>query len=81
MDGFGIVRRIDELGRVVIPKEFRRSLSIENGDEVEIIFQGDYVAVRKFEPFCVFCTGKENLVKYNGKYICKACKNTLAENK
>lgn len=81
MDGYGIVRKIDELGRVVIPKEFRRSLSIENGDEVEIIFQGDYVAVRKFEPFCVFCAGKENLEKHNGKYICSACKNAITESK
>ncbi len=81
MDGFGIVRKIDELGRVVIPKELRRSLSIENGDEVEIIFKGNYVAVRKFEPFCVFCADKENLEMYNGKYICKKCRESLSENK
>jgi transcriptional pleiotropic regulator of transition state genes len=78
MDGFGIVRKVDELGRVVIPKEMRKSLNIENGDEVEILLQGDFVAVKKFEPFCVFCASKEDLGRFEGKYVCKKCRANLS---
>ena len=78
MQSTGIVRKVDELGRVVIPKEMRKSLNIENGDEVEILLQGDFVAVKKFEPFCVFCSDKEDLGRFEGKYVCKKCRAKLS---
>ena len=74
----GIVRRVDELGRVVIPKEMRKSLAIENGDEVEIILTGDSVSVRKYEPFCVLCTGKSELSEFEDKFICRKCRERIA---
>ncbi len=78
MKTYGIVRKIDELGRVVLPKEFRRMLNINNGDDVEILFYGDSIGVRKFEPFCVLCTGKSDLVEFEDKFICRKCREAIA---
>ena len=77
MRTFGIVRKIDELGRIVVPKEMRRSLSIENGDEVEILFTEDGILVKKYIPYCVFCSGKEDLQPFEGKYLCRACREKI----
>ena len=78
MKSYGIVRKIDELGRVVLPKEFRRSLGISNGDDVEILFHGDSISVRKYEPFCVLCTGKSELSEFEDKFICRKCRERIA---
>ena len=74
MRTFGIVRKIDELGRIVVPKEMRKSLSIENGDEVEILFTEDGILVKKYIPYCVLCSGKDDLQPVEGKYICRDCR-------
>ena len=77
MRTFGIVRKIDELGRIVVPKEMRRSLSIENGDEVEILFTEDGILVKKYIPYCVFCSGNDDLQPFEGKYLCRACREKI----
>ena len=77
MRTFGIVRKIDELGRIVVPKEMRQSLSIENGDEVEILFTEDGILVKKYIPYCVFCSGKEDLQPFEQKYICSNCRDKI----
>ncbi|MBE6695226.1 MAG: AbrB/MazE/SpoVT family DNA-binding domain-containing protein [Ruminococcaceae bacterium] len=77
MRTFGIVRKIDELGRIVVPKEMRKSLSIENGDEVEILFTEDGILVKKYIPYCVFCSGKDDLQPFEGKYLCRACREKI----
>ena len=79
MKATGIVRRIDDLGRVVIPKEIRRTLRIREGDPLEIFIEGNYVMLKKYEPGCIFC-GKANDVKsFKGKNICKICEEELKE--
>lgn len=73
----GIIRRIDELGRIVVPKGMRTALNINDNDEVEIFLEGDRVILRKAELSCSLCGGKENLVELHKKPICIHCVNAL----
>lgn len=73
MKSTGIVRKVDELGRVVIPKELRRTLGIDNGDPMEIFMDGDKIVLRKYEPACIFCGNAENTVNFKAKVVCKSC--------
>ena len=69
----GIVRRIDELGRVVLPIELRRTYGIGEKDAVEISVDGDNIILRKYQPNCVFCGNSKQLVEHNGKMVCAGC--------
>ncbi|AEF16149.1 MULTISPECIES: AbrB/MazE/SpoVT family DNA-binding domain-containing protein [Thermoanaerobacterium] len=69
----GIVRKVDELGRVVIPIELRRTLNIAERDALEIYVDGEQIVLKKYEPACIFCGNAENVVNYKGKNICKTC--------
>lgn len=73
MKSTGMVKRIDELGRIVLPKNVRQPMGIDTGDSVEIFTDGDRIILRKFEPACVFCGEAENVVFYQEKRICAAC--------
>lgn len=74
MKATGIVRRVDELGRVVIPKELRRTMSIDEFDSMEIFVDGNMICLKKYEPACTFCGNvKENMVSQAGKLICPDC--------
>lgn len=73
MKATGIVRKVDELGRIVIPIELRRTLNIEIEDPVEIFVDGDYILLKKYEPACVFCGNAKEVVSVNGKNICQKC--------
>ena len=73
MKSTGIVRKIDELGRIVIPKEFTRTLDIEVGDPLEIFVDGEEVILRKYEPGCVFCGNVKYIVEFKGKKVCTNC--------
>ncbi len=73
MKATGIVRKIDELGRIVLPIELRRILGISASDGVEIYVEEDRIILRKHEQACLFCGSKENLVDYKEKCVCKAC--------
>ena len=73
MKSTGIVRKVDELGRIVLPIELRRVLDISEHDEMEIFIENDQIILRKFENSCVFCASAQNLVQYKGKYICNKC--------
>lgn len=73
----GFVRKVDNLGRVVIPQELRNSLNLEGGDEVELWQENGALILRKFVPGCVFCGGKGHLTTYEGKYICSDCLRNL----
>jgi transcriptional pleiotropic regulator of transition state genes len=73
----GIVRNIDELGRLVVPKEMRTSLGIDYNDPVEITIDNDKIILRKHMPFCVFCGSAENLSVFKEKNICDNCKKEL----
>ena len=75
MKSTGIVRKVDELGRVVIPIELRRTLSINEKDALEIYVDTDKIILRKYEPTCSceFCGNADNVTQFRGKNICSDC--------
>ena len=76
----GIIRPVDKMGRVVIPKEIRERLKIENDkDSFEIYTDGDLVILKKYQASCVFCGSLEDSVAYNGYTVCKKCIEKLKE--
>jgi len=74
----GIVRRVDELGRIVLPIELRRSLDIEQRDPLEICLEGDRIILRKYESSCLFCGAASNVISYKGKLVCRTCVRDLS---
>ena len=73
MKSTGIVRKIDELGRIVLPIEIRKTLGIEQRDAIEIFIDTDKIVLQKYQPSCVFCGQIESIVYFNGKRVCSAC--------
>ncbi len=73
MKSTGMVRPVDELGRIVLPKELRRSLDINARDSVEIFTDGGRIVLQKYEPACIFCGNADHIVYYEGKRICSDC--------
>lgn len=73
MKSTGIVRKVDELGRVVIPIELRRTLNIEEKDSLEIYVDGEHIILKKYEPACIFCGNAKDVIQYKGKNICPGC--------
>ncbi len=73
MKATGIVRKVDELGRIVLPIELRRTLDIEIKDPIEIFVDEDYILLKKYEPACVFCGNAKDIVSVNGKNVCRNC--------
>ena len=73
MKSTGIIRKVDELGRVVIPIEIRNKLDIAEKDPIEIYVDGSSVILKKFVPNCLFCGSSKKLVELNGKLVCEAC--------
>ena len=73
MKSTGIVRKIDDLGRIVLPVELRRTLDIAERDEVEIYLDEDRVILKKYEPSCLFCGDADDVVLYKDKRICRNC--------
>ncbi|MHB1419979.1 MAG: AbrB/MazE/SpoVT family DNA-binding domain-containing protein [Bacillota bacterium] len=69
----GIVRKVDELGRVVIPIELRRTLGIDEKDALEIYVDHERIILKKYEPACVFCGNAEEIQNYRGKNVCREC--------
>jgi len=69
----GIVRKVDELGRIVLPIELRRTLDIAERDELEIYLDDDKVVLRKFDESCLFCAANRDLKNYMGKCVCTQC--------
>ena len=73
MKATGIIRRVDELGRIVIPKEMRKKMDINDSDPVEIYVEGDKIILTKYHSFCCFCGGDNGNVDFKGKKICQYC--------
>ena len=78
MKSTGIVRKIDELGRVVLPIELRRNLEIAEKDPVEIFVDEDMIVLKKYTPSCVFCSNTKNVIKFKDKNVCESCLSELA---
>ena len=73
MKSTGIVRKVDELGRIVLPIELRRTLDIVEKDAIEIYVDGASIILKKYEPTCVFCGNADNVKLVKGKYVCADC--------
>ena len=79
MKSTGIIRKVDELGRIVLPIELRRTLDIAERDELEIYMENDRVILQKYEPSCVFCASSRGLVPYRGKNVCQECVRNIGK--
>lgn len=79
MKSTGIVRNIDELGRVVVPKEIRQRMGIANNDPVEIYIDGDKIILTKYQPVCHFCGTADGVTEFRGKKICTSCISELSD--
>lgn len=77
MKSTGIVRKIDELGRIVLPAELRRTLDIGERDTLEIFVDGASVVLKKYRPTCVFCDSTRDISIFRGKNICPRCLREL----
>ncbi|MDO4553394.1 MAG: AbrB/MazE/SpoVT family DNA-binding domain-containing protein [Bacillota bacterium] len=73
MKATGIVRKVDELGRIVLPIELRRTLDIEIKDPIEIYVDGDYIMLRKYQPACIFCGNAKDITRIHDKPVCADC--------
>ena len=73
MKSTGIVRKVDELGRIVLPIEMRRTLDIAEKDTLEVYVEGDSIILRKYRDACVFCDSVRDLVNYKGRCVCQDC--------
>ena len=81
MKSIGIVREVDKLGRIVIPKELRRTLNMESGDPVEIFVDNDSIVLRSYRPMCIFCGSEEMVGEYKDKPVCARCINELKQSR
>lgn len=79
MKATGIIRRVDELGRVVIPIELRNKFEITEKDPMEIFVDGSSIILKKYEPNCIFCGSSKKLVDFQGKLICEKCASNIAK--
>lgn len=79
MKSTGVVRKIDELGRIVLPSELRRIFGIHEGDELEISVEGERVILQKRADVCVFCSAEDPVVSYRERAICAACAEEIGE--
>lgn len=77
MKSGGLVRNLDELGRIVIPKEIRKQLEINQKDPLNISVSGKNIVLSKLETGCVFCNNTSKLTMYKDKLICKNCLKQL----
>ena len=73
MKSTGIVRKVDQLGRVVLPKELRNVLDIPECTPLEIYMEGENIILKKYAPDCLFCGSGDYVINFKGKNICKSC--------
>lgn len=77
MKSTGIVRKVDELGRIVLPIEMRRNLDIAEKDALEIYVEGDNIILHKVQNTCVFCGSSKNISTFKDHFVCDECKEAL----
>lgn len=79
MKSTGIVRKVDELGRIVLPIEMRRTLDIAEKDALEIYVEGASVILKKYKPSCIFCDSNKDILQFKGKNVCPKCMRELTD--
>lgn len=75
----GFVRKVDQLGRVVLPAEMRRILGIKQDSSLEFFVKGDKIVLRKYEPDCIFCGEASEVTYFRGKNVCRICLDSIKE--
>ena len=75
----GIVRRIDNVGRIVLPIELRRTMEFGEEDALEIFVEDNVIMLKKYEPACVFCGNARDIQSFKGKNVCGNCRKLLAQ--
>lgn len=79
MKSTGIVRRIDDAGRIVVPMELRRNMNIRDSEDfLEIFVDDDKIILKKYMPSCIFCKSLDDVVELEGIKVCKDCVNKLS---
>ena len=73
MKSTGVVRKVDELGRIVLPSEIRQNMDIKVRDALEIFIDEGRIILQKYEPSCIFCNNAENIVYFQNKRVCSEC--------
>ena len=73
MKPIGAVKSIDNLNRILLPKQLRKVMSIKTGDQFEIFVDNDSIILKKYEPTCMFCSCTDNVIEFKGKGICRNC--------
>lgn len=79
MKSTGVVRKIDELGRIVLPSELRKVFGIREGDELEISVDGERVILQKRRDLCLFCGAEEPGIEHKGRKVCETCAGELGK--
>jgi transcriptional pleiotropic regulator of transition state genes len=79
MKSTGIIRKVDDLGRIVLPIELRRTLDIAERGELEIFMENDRIVLQKYEPACIFCGSNRALVNYCRKNVCGDCAKRIGK--
>lgn len=73
MKSIGIVRKLDELGRIVLPVELRHTLGLEEKDPLEIFVEDNNIILKKYQPSCIFCNNAKEITVFKGQNICADC--------
>ncbi len=79
MKPFGVVKKVDHLGRILIPKELRNAMHIQTDDPFEIFVDDSAIILKKYEPSCMFCNSSDNVMQFKGKNICEHCRKELQD--
>lgn len=69
----GVVRKVDQLGRIVLPKSLRKRYLMNEGDPVEIFVQGEHIILERYRPKCVFCGSMNEVLEFKDRYVCSQC--------
>ncbi|WP_438431785.1 AbrB/MazE/SpoVT family DNA-binding domain-containing protein [Gorillibacterium sp. sgz500922] len=77
----GIVWKVDQLGRIVLPKSLRKRYQMNEGDPIEILVQGDQILLERYRPRCVFCSGMEGVSEFKDRFVCSTCLSEMNQMK
>lgn len=81
MKSTGITKKIDDLGRLIIPKEIRNTMNLNINDSLAFFIEGDFIILKKYNKDCIFCGNTENILNFKDKYVCKDCIKKLKNDK
>lgn len=79
MKSIGIIRNIDEMGRVCLPQETRKMLNMDSGDPIEFYVQDDAIVIKRYQKGCTFCGSTEGVKDFYGRKLCRGCMDKIAK--